>query len=78
MKIVPGGGGGAAPTLRISQKKGVFFKTSACPRLIVKEGYFLYTGTKYEGWKSPYNPRSIRGSDAEWLPKWLDIRVCCR
>ena len=40
--------GGGAPMLRISQKKGVFYKTSACPRL-VKEGYFLYTGTKYKG-----------------------------
>ena len=25
-----------------------------------------------------YNPRNIRGSDANWLPKWLGFRVCCR
>ena len=39
--VPPGGGGGgggtqvqrgAAPALRISRKKGSFFKTSACPR----------------------------------------------
>ena len=27
-----GGGGGGAPALRISRKKGSFFKTSSCPR----------------------------------------------
>ena len=53
MLVTPSGGGGsevergAAPALRISRKKGVFCKTSACPRF-VREGYFLYPGTKYE------------------------------
>ena len=31
---------GDATALRIPQKKGVFFKTSACPRF-VKEGHFF-------------------------------------
>ena len=57
--------------------EGVFFKTSHV-RDFVKEGYFFVR--RYEVWgsKSPYNPRNIRGSDAEWLPKWLGFRVCCR
>ena len=67
----PGGGGGgtqvqkgAAPSLRISQKKGSFFKTSACPRFCKRRVLFV---PRYEVWgsKSPYNPRNIRGSDAE-------------
>ena len=47
-------------------------------RDFVKEGYFFVP--RYEVWgsKSPYNPRNIRRSDAEWLPKWLGFRVCCR
>ena len=54
-----GGGGGGAPALRISRKKGSFFRD------FVKEGYFFVL--RYEVWgsKSPYNPRNIRGSDVE-------------
>ena len=39
---------------------------------------------RYEVWgsKSPYNPGNIRGSDAEWLPKYLAnefaAATCCR
>ena len=57
------------------------FKTSACPRfckrrvLICIQVQSMVGGG---GWKSPYNPRNIHGSDAEWLPKWLGFRVCCR
>ena len=66
----PGGGGGtqvqrgASPSLRISQKK-VFFLRPPHVRDFVKEGYFFVP--RYEVWvsKSPYNPRDIRGSDAE-------------
>ena len=68
--IDPGGGGGtqvqrgAAPALRISRKKGSFFKTSACPRFCKRRVLFV---PRYEVWwsESPYNPRNIRGSDAE-------------
>ena len=64
-----GGGGtqvqrGAAPALRISRKKGSFLRPPHV-RDFVKEGYFFVP--RYEVWgsKSPYNPRNIRGSDAE-------------
>ena len=51
-----GGGGtqvqrGAAPALRISRKKGSFFKTSACPRFL--EGYFFGTQVRSIGVKIP-------------------------
>ena len=39
---------GATPALCISLKKGVSFKTSTDQRF-VKQGYFLYPGTKYRG-----------------------------
>ena len=67
----PGGGGGgtqvqrgAAPSLRISRKKGSFLRPPHV-RDFVKEGYFFVP--RYEVWgsKSPYNPRNIRDSDAE-------------
>ena len=66
-----------SPSLRISRKKGSFFKTSACPRFCKRRVLFL-TQVRRMGWKSPYNPRNMRGCDAEWLPKWLGFRVCCR
>ena len=77
------GGGGHSDTeggrTRVTHfaEEGVFFKTSACPRFCKGRALFL---PPYEVWwsKSPYNPRNIRGSDAEWLPKWLGLRVCCR
>ena len=60
----PGGGGesgteGAAPA-----EEEVFFKTSACPRFWKRRVLFV---PRYEVWgsKSPYNPRNIRGSDAD-------------
>ena len=54
-------------------EEGVFFKTSACPRFC-KRRVLLCTQVRSMGGggggeKSPYNPRNIRGSDAEWLPK---------
>ena len=54
----------AAPALHISRKKGLFLRP-AHVRDFVKEGYFFVP--RYEVWgsKSPYNPRNIRGSDAE-------------
>ena len=72
LPMLPGGGGGggtqvqrgAAPSLRISRKKGSFLRPPHV-RDFVKEGYFFVP--RYEVWgsKSPYNPRNIRGSDAE-------------
>ena len=56
------GGGGAAPALRILRKKGSFLKTSACPRFCKRRVLFC---TQVRGSKLPYNPRNIRGSDAE-------------
>ena len=48
---------GAAPSLRISRKKGSFFKTSACPRFCKRRVLFV---PRYEVWgsKSPYNPQN--------------------
>ena len=66
--IYPGGGTqvqrGVAPALRISRRKGLFVRPPHV-RDFVKEGYFFVL--RYEVWgsKSPYNPRNIRGSDAE-------------
>ena len=66
--ILPGGGTqvqrGCAPALRISRKKGYFLRPPHV-RDFVKEGYSFVL--RYEVWgsKSPYNPRNIRGSDAE-------------
>ena len=56
--------GGAAPSLRISRKKGSFLRPPHV-RDFVKEGYFFVPRNKVWGSKSPYNPRNIRGSDAE-------------
>ena len=55
---------GGAPALRISRKKGSFLRPPHV-RDFIKEGYFFVP--RYEVWgsKSPYNPRHIRGSDAE-------------
>ena len=72
-----GGGGGGALALRTSQKKGSFLRTSHV-RDFVKEVYFFVPRYEVWGWKSPYNPRKICGSDAEWLLKWLGFWVCCR
>ena len=54
-------------------RRGLFLRHTYV-RDFVKEGYFFVP--RYEVWgsKSPYNPRNIRGSDAEWL----GFRVCCR
>ena len=54
----PGGGGGtqvqrgAAPSLRISRKKGFFFKTSACPRFCKRRVLFC-TQVRSMGVKIP-------------------------
>ena len=68
----PGGGGGGAlgfiggPHLRyvFRGRRGLFLRPPHV-RDFVKEEYFLVP--RYEVWgsKSPYNPRIIRGSDAE-------------
>ena len=57
------GGGGGAPSLRVSRKKGSFLRPPHV-RDFVKEGYFFVPGYEVWGSKSPYNPRNIRGSDA--------------
>ena len=46
-------------------EEGVFFLRPPHVRDFVKEGYFFVA--RYEVWgsKSPYNPRNIRGCDAE-------------
>ena len=80
----PGGGGGALryrgglhPCYIFREWWGLFLRPPHV-RDFVKEGYFFVP--RYEVWgsKSPNNPRNIRGSDAEWLLKWLGFRVCCR
>ena len=57
--LTPGGGGGgtqvqrgAAPSLRISRKKGSFFKTSACPRFCKRRVLFC-TQVRSMGVKIP-------------------------
>ena len=50
--------------LRISRKKGSFLRPPHV-RDFVKEGYFFVPRYEVWGLKSPYNPRNIRGSDAE-------------
>ena len=45
---------GAAPSLRISRRRGLFLRPPHV-RDFVKEGYFLYPGTKYGG----QNPLTI-------------------
>ena len=70
-----GGGGGLlryrGGRTRVTHfaEEGVFLRPPHV-RDFVKEGYFFVP--RYEvwgggggGWKSPYNPRNIRGSDAE-------------
>ena len=81
--LARGGGGGGALRYRggphlsyvFRGRRGLFLRPPHV-RDFVKEGYFFVP--RYEVWgsKSPYNPRNIRGSDAEWLPKWLGFRVC--
>ena len=69
-----GGGGGGEGALRyrggphlsyvFRGRRGLFLRPPHV-RDFVKEGYFFVP--RYEVWgsKSPYNPRNIRGSDAE-------------
>ena len=56
-------GGGGAPALRISRKKGSFLRPPHV-RDFVKEVYFLYPGTKYGG----QNPLSIHETYAAVTP----------
>ena len=86
----PGGGGGGvgtqverggAPALHISRKK-VFFLRPPHVRDFVKEGYFLYPGTKYGG----QNPLKIHEIYAALTPSdyrsdWASefaAATCCR
>ena len=75
--MIPGGGGGGGalryrggPHLSyvFRGRRGLFIRPPHV-RDFVKEGYFFVP--KYEVWgsKSPYNPRNIRGSDADSLPE---------
>ena len=80
----PGVGGGALrcrggphPRYVFRGKRGLFLRPPHV-RDFVKEGFFFVPTYEVWGSKSPYNTRNIRGSDAEWLPKWLGSRVCCR
>ena len=59
-----GGGGGVHPRY-VFRGRRVLFLRPPHVRDFVKEGYFCVH--RYEVWgsKSPYNPRNIRGSDAE-------------
>ena len=63
----PGGGTqvqrGVEPALRISRKKGSFLRPPHV-RDFVKEGYFLYSGTKYGG----QNPLTIHEIYAALTP----------
>ena len=67
-----GGGGGGALRYRggshlryVFRGRRALFLRPPHVRDFVKEGYFFVP--RYEVWgsKSPYNPRSLRGSDAE-------------
>ena len=69
LAFVPGGGEDQVqrgPHLRyvFRGRRGLFLRPPHV-RNFVKEGYFFVP--RYEVWgsKSPYNPRNIRGSDAE-------------
>ena len=57
IRIAPGGGTqvqrGVAPALRISRKKGSFFKTSACPRFCKRRVLFC-TQVRSMGVKIPF------------------------
>ena len=68
MRCTPGGGTqvqrGVAPALRISRKKGSFFKTSACPRFCKRRVLFCTPGTKYGG----QNPLTIHKIYAALTP----------
>ena len=57
-------GGGPHPRYIFRRRRGLFLRPPHV-RDFVKEGYFFVP--RYEVWgsKSPYNPRNIRGSDAE-------------
>ena len=58
------GGGGAHLRYVFRGRRGLFLRPPHV-RNFVKQGYFFVP--RYEVWgsKSPYNPRNIRGSDAE-------------
>ena len=65
--FTPGGGGGtrvqrgAAPKLRISRKKGSFFKTSACPRFCKRRVLFC-TQVRSMGVKIPVQSTNLTPS----------------
>ena len=69
-RVVRGGGGhsgteGGRTRVTYFAEEGVFFLRPPHVRDVVKEGYFFVPRYEVLGSKSPYNPRNIRGSDAE-------------
>ena len=65
---IPGGGTqvqrGAHLRYVFRGRRGLFLRPPHV-RDFVKEGYFFAPGYEVWGSESPYNPRNIRGSDAE-------------
>ena len=70
--LSPGGGGGGGTQVQrgphlsyvFRGRRGLFLRPPHV-RDFVKEGYFFVSRCEVWGLKSPYNPRNIRGSDAE-------------
>ena len=65
----PGGGGhsgteGGCTRVTYFAEEGVFLRPPHV-RDFVKEGYLFVPRYEVRGSKAPYNPRNIRGSDAE-------------
>ena len=83
--LIPGGGGtqvqrGAAPSLRISRKKGSFFKTSACPR-ICKRRVLFCTKVRSMGVKIHEIYAALRPSDSRsdsGLPSLLPLLAAAK
>ena len=65
---------GAAPSLRISRKKGSFFKTSACPRFCKRRVLFC-TQVQSMGVKIPLQSTKYTRF---WRRVTQGFRVCCR
>ena len=82
-RVPPGGGGtrvqrGAAPSLRISRKKGSFFKTSACPRFCKRRVLFC-TQVRSMGVKIPLQSTKYTRLWRRVTPEVTQgFRVCCR
>ena len=63
-QVQRGGGGGAHLRYVFRGRRGLFLRPLHV-RDFVKEGYFFVPRYEVLGSKSPYNPRTIRSSDAE-------------